>query len=225
MRPTTRVAVALAAATLAGAAAYVAVIPPSTDPGAALSAPPPPAASTPPQGSPRPDAAPRPAITIATRAATQTPVQPRAQPTALVIPAIDAELPVEPVGVDADGAMELPASPRRAGWYRFGPAPGSDAGATVIAAHVDAPREGRGPLAGLVRLRPGDAIEVRTDEGTRRYEVTEVLRIDKGELDPGAVFSREGRERLHVVSCGGRFDRAAGHYDDNVIAVAVPVAS
>jgi len=88
---------------------------------------------------------------------------------------------------------------------------------------VDAPGEGRGPLAGLVRLRLGDRIDLDVAGGTRSYRVTEVLRIDKGELDVDAVFSRSGPERLHVVSCGGRFNRETRHYEDNVIAIAVPV--
>ena len=87
---------------------------------------------------------------------------------------------------------------------------------------MDAPGEGRGPLAGLPKLKAGDAIEVEAGGATRRYLVTEVLRINKGELEPDAVFSRSGPERLHVVSCGGRFDRTVGHYEDNIVVVAVP---
>lgn len=225
-----RVVAAAAAATLAGALTF-ATVGGAGDPASALSAVGPTLAAgtatpTPLRG---PDAttppSPRPTSTIPTRdAAPAAAVSASATtvPTRLRIPRLDASLPVSPVALDADGAMELPVSPSAAGWYRFGPSPGTP-GATVIAAHVDAPGEGRGPLAGLVKLKAGDAIEVDAGGATLRYRVVEVLRIDKGELDVDAVFSRAGDERLHVVSCGGVFNRATRHYEDNVIAIAVPV--
>nr|NLI51634.1 class F sortase [Propionibacterium sp.] len=228
-----RVVAAAAAATLAGALTF-ATVGGAGDPASALSAVGPTLAAgtatpTPtPEPTPSTEAttppSPRPTSTIPTRDAAPAAAQPAATavPTRLRIPRLDASLPVSPVGLDADGAMELPASPSAAGWYRFGPSPGTP-GATVIAAHVDAPGEGRGPLAGLVRLKAGDAVEVDAGGATLRYRVVEVLRIDKGELDVDAVFSRAGDERLHVVSCGGVFNRATRHYEDNVIAIAVPV--
>ena len=146
-----------------------------------------------------------------------------ASPSRLRIPTLDADLRVLPVGLDSDGAMALPESPWQAGWYRFGSQPGTR-GATVIAAHVDAVDTGRGPLAGLAGLKAGAAIEVVVDGATVRYRVTRVLRVDKDAFDADAVFSRTGPERLHVVTCGGRYDRATGGYEDNVIAIAVPVA-
>ncbi len=33
---------------------------------------------------------------------------------------------------------------------------------------------------------------------------------------------RRGRPRLVLVTCGGPFDRVAGHYRDNVVLTAVP---
>lgn len=225
-----RVVAAAAAATLAGALTF-ATVGGAGDPASALSAVGPTLAAgtaTPPP-LPGPDAttppSPRPTSTIPTRdaaPAAAVSATATAVPTRLRIPRLDASLPVSPVALDADGAMELPVSPSAAGWYRFGPSPGTP-GATVIAAHVDAPGEGRGPLAGLVKLKAGDAIEVDAGGATLRYRVVEVLRIDKGELDVDAVFSRAGDERLHVVSCGGVFNRATRHYEDNVIAIAVPV--
>ncbi len=220
-----RVAAAASAATLAGVLTFT-LAGGASDPASALSAAEPVATAVPevaPTAKPRtPTPKPAPTATIRTRDAAPAPAREASGPSRLRIPALDASLPVRPVGLDAEGAMELPASPSRAGWYRFGPAPG-ERGATVVSAHVDAPGEGRGPLAGLVRLRLGDRIDLDVAGGTRSYRVTEVLRIDKGELDVDAVFSRSGPERLHVVSCGGRFNRETRHYEDNVIAIAVPV--
>ncbi len=157
------------------------------------------------------------------QASTPPAADPRRIPTRLTVPALSARLSVEPTGVDGQGFMALPGSPSVAGWYRHGPAPGSQAGATVIAAHVDTRREGPGPLARLDRLRAGDTIEVTTDAGHVHYRVVEVIRQSKAQLDLDALFSRDGPERLHLVTCGGAFDARTRHYEDNVVAVATRV--
>ena len=40
---------------------------------------------------------------------------------------------------------------------------------------------------------------------------------------PADVYSLRGRPRLVLVTCGGPFDSAIGHYRDNVVVTAVPV--
>lgn len=135
------------------------------------------------------------------------------------IPSLDVVLPVVPVGVAKDGQMSLPKDPDIAGWYRFGPGPVSEVGASVISAHVDS-RDGVGPLAKLPRLDRGARIHV-TVGGTRvEYVVERVDRYAKTALDVDALFSREGPARLHLVSCGGEWNPRTRHYEDNVVAIA-----
>ncbi len=151
-------------------------------------------------------------------------VPPPAQPPVrLVVPALAASMPVEATALDDRGFMALPESPAVAGWYRYSPQPGSDTGATVIAAHVDTRSYGKGPLARLDRLVEGDAIEVSTGATRYRYEVVSVVRLDKAEVDLDELFSRSGGERLHLITCGGEFDAEQRRYEDNVIAVATRV--
>jgi LPXTG-site transpeptidase (sortase) family protein len=136
------------------------------------------------------------------------------------IPALDLELPVLALGVDDQGLMALPDSAFSLAWYRFGPRPNDPVGATVIAGHVDTAEEGVGPLARLGDLRPGDRIEVVTRRGTVRYGVTSVDRIAKSVLDLPALFSRAGRARLHLVTCGGDYLADRGGYQDNLVVTA-----
>lgn len=145
-------------------------------------------------------------------------------PTRLSIPAIGAALRVVPVGVGERGAMVVPDDPATAGWYRYGPGPGED-GATVITAHVDSKELGPGPLARLRDVRAGEVITVTTGEERSTYRVKAVYSAGKEELDVDRLFRREGPPALHVVTCGGDFDPATGHYEDNVIAVAEPLRS
>jgi sortase (surface protein transpeptidase) len=138
-------------------------------------------------------------------------------PTSVTIPRLGVRMPVRPQGVDREGLMALPDTAFAVGWYRFGPRPSDRVGATVLAGHVDTKDEGVGPLARLAGLRPGDRIEVRTARGSVRYAVTSVNRVAKAVLDLPAVFSRTGRPRLHLVTCGGAYLPDQGGYQDNVV--------
>jgi hypothetical protein len=59
---------------------------------------------------------------------------------------------------------------------------------------------------------------------THAYRVVSMRRMAKENL-PTDIYSVRGRPRLVLVTCGGRFDQAAGHYVDNVVVTAVPLAS
>ncbi|WP_281173456.1 class F sortase [Intrasporangium oryzae] len=131
---------------------------------------------------------------------------------------------VLPVGVAKDGQMALPRTPAEMGWYEYGPRPGDSSGATVMAGHLDMPGYGTGPLGRLDELRKGDVITVRSGTTVSRYRVDEVLALKKATLDLASLFSRDGPARLHVVTCGGRFDPVARKYDENIVVVATPVA-
>jgi len=147
-------------------------------------------------------------------------------PVAVTVPSVGVQVPVIPVGVLPDGFMELPVDVGVAGWYRFGPDPLSERGTTVISAHVDSPRQGLGPFASLAGLAAGTEIVVTVDAGEQmRYAVESVTSIPKREVPLAEIFDREGPRRLVLITCGGRFDREAFRYSDNVIVVATPVAS
>lgn len=146
-------------------------------------------------------------------------------PTGLRIPAQDIELPVDAVGIQADGQMEIPPLAERGGWYRFGAAPGQDEGTAVIAAHVDSVASaGLGPFARLQDVVAGDVVEVTLQGGTRReYVVSGVQRVAKTDVPWEEIFVRAGAPRLVLVTCGGVFQPAVGRYADNVILTADPV--
>lgn len=140
--------------------------------------------------------------------------------TGLSLPALGVEVaPVEPVGVEPNGEMEIPPADE-VGWYRFGAAPG-EAGSAVLAAHV-AYDGVDGVFRDLDRLDAGDEVAVTFDDGTTAsYRVTEVVTHAKDAL-PDDLFARRGPERLVLITCGGDFNPSLRSYEDNVVATAVP---
>ncbi|MFW2512847.1 class F sortase [Demequina sp. SO4-13] len=145
-------------------------------------------------------------------------------PERLVVDSLGIDMAVTDVGLEEDGAMEIPTSAATAGWYRYGPTPGGDRGNAVLAAHVDDAVIGLGPFSRLLDVDEGARIVVANAVGDETaYEVRQVEKTDKREVDMGLVFDRAGPAQLVLVTCGGRFDWDTGHYEDNVVVYATPV--
>ena len=141
-------------------------------------------------------------------------------PAEITIPAIDVKATLVPLGLNADGSMEVPEF-GLAGWYRNGPKPG-EPGPAVVAAHVDS-RAGPDVFARLHELRPGDEIVIRRDDGSTDTWVTRSSeQAPKDELPTERIWNATDEPVLRLVTCGGNFDQATGHYVDNVIVYADP---
>jgi hypothetical protein len=172
-------------------------------------------ASTPPASAP-------PAPGVPVRDAAPPPVPDVVPPVRLEVPALGVDAPLDRAGVRPDGQMELPDDVGRAGWYRFGPAPGAP-GSAVLAGHVDDAEQGLGALAPLREAEPGQEVLVTDAAGaTTRWRVVSRELLDKQALPVDLLFGREGAPRLTLVTCGGPFLPDVGGYRDNVVVVAEP---
>lgn len=229
-----RLLAAAAVAVLAGSAAGCGAGSPGTGSGQAgtvsVSSPAAPATLPAPSG-PAPSAAdptataPLPSLPEIPRqaAAPSPPPAPEPEPVAVTVDGTGIDLEVIPVGVEANGAMDLPDNHVQAGWYRFGPAPGASAGAAVLAAHVDSQTE-QLPIADLDDVAPGTGVSVtRSDGSILRYQTQEVRNIPKSSLGEFNLFDRSGDHRLLLVTCGGKWLPDQADYEDNVVLTAVPV--
>lgn len=145
-------------------------------------------------------------------------------PTRLEVSALGIDVSVQPVGLDAEGRMGLFDDPAIAAWYQWGPAPASDAGSTVIAAHVDSLQYDVLPFARLRDAAPGTEVFVTDAGGTRhRYAVQGLQVIQKADVDWDAAFDRTGAPRLTLVTCGGEFDYENRRYLSNLVVTASPL--
>jgi len=163
-----------------------------------------------------------PPVPVPTMTATDAAVPDASVPAWLTIGRIGVGAPVVPTGVvPSTNQIEVP-DLDHVGWYRFGPRPGED-GSAVLVGHVDG--EGRtGIFWRLRQLVPGDLVTVTFSDGSkRRFVVSGRQELPKLALPPD-LFSRQGPPRLTVITCGGAFNQASGHYLDNVIVEATPAA-
>ncbi|WP_396398737.1 sortase domain-containing protein [Kocuria kalidii] len=177
----------------------------------------------------RPVSAPGPAQPAAAPAeipvapATQAPAETVPPPVRVVVDGSPIDMPVVPVGIEDNGAMTIPGNHVELGWYRYGPAPGADEGAVVVAGHVDTLTEVT-PMAQLQDVPAGAEIRVeRADGSVQRYRTESVRHIHKGSLADADLFRRTGEPVLHLVTCGGEWLEETGDYEDNVVLRAVPV--
>lgn len=134
---------------------------------------------------------------------------------------IDA--PVVPIGVEADGAVAVPDDVDVAGWYRFGPTPGSP-GSAVLTAHVDSAAQGAGAFFPLRDVALGTEVVVTFADGTEaRFAVAGRRSYPKSSLPVEELFARAGEPVLTLITCGGAFDPATRSYEENLVVVATPV--
>jgi hypothetical protein len=144
-------------------------------------------------------------------------------PDTLRVPAIRVAAPVVPTAVDGRGGLVIPENPRQVGWWSGGAAPGAPYGTTLLAGHVDSAQEGLGSLVDLSRTPIGATVRVSGADGaSQAYRVVARRSYPKATLPWRDLFRQDVPARLLMVTCGGDFDRRTGHYERNVVVVAVP---
>lgn len=142
-----------------------------------------------------------------------------AAPARIAIPAIGVDSDLQRLGRDRDGAIEVPTAWQVAGWYAPGVKPGQP-GPAVIIGHVDS-RDGPAVFFRLRELTAGDEIVITRADGSRStFLVDRIERHAKTRFPTDDVYLPTLRPTLRVVTCDGAFDRATGHYRDNLVVFA-----
>ncbi len=140
---------------------------------------------------------------------------PTAPPVQLLIPSLNVHRPVEAVGVNRSGFMNLPVNGWNAGWYKGGPVPGAP-GDAVIEGHAGYPDQ---PMlfGRLNTLRPGDKIIVVLSDGSQRlFLVVSMTSVPVGKAPPG-MGQPDGTPRLTLITCTGSFDAKSFSYSRRLV--------
>jgi sortase (surface protein transpeptidase) len=140
-------------------------------------------------------------------------------PVRIEVASIGASAPIDPLGLNADGSLAVPTDFRRAGYYTGRSIPG-EIGPAIIVAHVNS-KSGPAVFAHLRDVQPGAEVVVTRADGSRIvFVVDRVERHPKNAFPTAEVYGPTPDATLRLITCGGSFDRATGHYRDNYIAFA-----
>jgi LPXTG-site transpeptidase (sortase) family protein len=142
------------------------------------------------------------------------------EPVRLMIPAISVDAEIEKVAVTADRSMDVPKQPMNVGWYELGPRPG-EAGSAVIAGHVDWKNGAAAVFADLHKVKPGDRIKVKDDQGTDISFIVREHRIYDATADATDIFySMDEKAHLNMITCSGAWDTQAEQYSKRLVVFA-----
>lgn len=140
-------------------------------------------------------------------------------PTAVRIPGIEVDAPVDALGVDAQNALQVPTDPARVGWWSGGAKPGED-DPSVLVGHLDS-STGPAVFFQLERLVPGDVIEVdRADGSTAQFMIERLESHPKTQFPTTAVYGSTEGSTLRLITCFGAFDDVARSYENNLVVYA-----
>ena len=148
---------------------------------------------------------------------------PVASPVSLTVPLIGVKTSLITLGLAAGGALQVPSTTSVAGWYTGSPRPGA-IGSAIIVGHIDS-KSGPGVFFRLSELRRGDDVYVaRADGTTAEFRVTSVQSYLKDRFPTQAVYGPTPDAELRLITCGGAFDPATGHYLSNIVVYATEVS-
>jgi len=145
----------------------------------------------------------------------------RSVPVRIRIPAIGVSAPVMELGLNSDRTIQVPplANLNLAGWYKYDATPGAK-GAAVIVGHIDS-TAGAAVFYRLRYLTKGERIYVTLADGkTAVFAVDGLQQTLKTAFPTDRVYGPVPYAGLRLVTCGGAFDAATGHYLSNIIAYA-----
>jgi hypothetical protein len=160
--------------------------------------------------------------------ASSGPILAASAPVSISIPAISVQSPLQDLGLNADGTLAVPQPGpfyNEAAWYDGSPTPGQR-GPSVIEGHIDSAADGPSVFFRLGALQPGDEIDVARADGTMAiFTVTGVRQYPKDEFPTSTVYGNANFAALRLITCGGAFDSATGHYLANTVVFAALTSS
>ncbi len=148
-------------------------------------------------------------------------------PETLTVAAVGISSRLLRLGLATDGTMQVPplfGQPSEAGWYEYSPTPGQ-IGPSIIIGHIDT-NKGPSVFYRLGAIRPGDEVDVGLADGTTAvFRVTGVRQYSKASFPSGTVYGPTSNAALRLITCGGDFDNATGHYLSSTVVFASLVSS
>jgi LPXTG-site transpeptidase (sortase) family protein len=123
----------------------------------------------------------------------------------LIIPVIQVNASIEPVGVLSDGDLAVPTQNPwdGVGWYQYGPYPGAR-GSAVIDGHLDRPGGYPAVFWRLHQIQVGDEVLVTNNAGeTLHFRVKRIAFYTPQGAPLKDIFGKGGGTYLNLITCAG----------------------
>ena len=138
-------------------------------------------------------------------------------PVSISIPKLHVNAPVESVGMDSQGRMDVPKTAEDTAWYKPGYKPGMK-GSAVIDGHLDRVTGAPAVFWNLKNLTTGDIISVAEDNGhTYTFAVDRLVRYPYNSFPIQEVFGASEIPMLNVITCNGVWDKNTRNYSDRLV--------
>lgn len=138
-------------------------------------------------------------------------------PKKLSIPRIGVEANVEYVGLDRNGAMDVPKQFTDVAWYRLGFRVG-DNGSAVITGHYDTTTGAPAVFWRIGELVVNDKINIIDTKGiSYTFVVVEKDVYPYDQLPLQRIFGSTGTPGLNLVTCSGKWNKTTKNYSTRTV--------
>ncbi|HYC83300.1 MAG TPA: class F sortase [Candidatus Paceibacterota bacterium] len=138
-------------------------------------------------------------------------------PSRFLIPRLGIDAEVQPVGVNAKGAVGTPTRFKDVAWYREGPKPGEEGGA-VINGHLDNALGLPGVFYRLPTVEIGDEVQVLDEKGTiMTFSVYAIDRYPYNQALSPDLMETAGRAELRIITCTGSWLSSKKTYSERLV--------
>jgi sortase A len=143
-----------------------------------------------------------------------------ADPKILTIPSLSITAPVESVGLNAKGAMAVPAKFSNVGWFNQGPRPG-EGGNAVIDGHINNGLGLSGVFADLETIELGADIFIEDAAGQKiHFKVSRAELVDYKKSGADIFTGDTTRSQLILITCEGDWIQSEKTYNKRFIVYA-----
>lgn len=137
-------------------------------------------------------------------------------PVKLMIPSIQIDAVVEPVGVLENGQMGVPGNTKRVGILIPGTKAGEN-GNVVMAGHVDN-HTGSAVFYHLNKMKIGNQVIVLDKKGQRLvYIVENIESYPTSDAPLKKIFGQSDEAHLNLITCSGNFNKGKREYEQRLV--------
>ncbi|MHB8618623.1 MAG: class F sortase [Chloroflexota bacterium] len=134
----------------------------------------------------------------------------------LRIPEIGVDAPMVTLGVDANGAMQVPPNGSDVGWYSFSTVPGAD-GNAVISGHLNTTTSYVAVFTRLKQLKIGDPMSILVGGKAVAFRVFWTKAWTDAAAPLPLILGNAPSPTLTLITCAGTFNRQTGNYSQRLV--------